>query len=146
MKKVFKPFMVATTFVGLMLVNSCAKTCDPGYEGSDCKTEVRTKILGNYQVNETCSTTGAASYSVTISASGTDVTKVLVSPFGGYSGLTGTISVDGTSLTIAQQTSAGYSVVGTGTINNDGASLTVNYTITDSQQASESCPGTWTKQ
>ena len=131
---------------GLMAVNSCSKTCDPGYEGTDCKTETRAKILGSYHVTETCSVTGAAAYDVTITASGTDVTKVLVSPFGGYSGLTGTISVDGTTLTIGQQSSAGYTVVGSGTINNSGASLTVSYTITDSQNASETCPGTWTKQ
>ena len=146
MKKVFKPFMVVAAVAGLMAVNSCSKTCDPGYEGTDCKTETRAKILGSYHVTETCSVTGAAAYDVTITASGTDVTKVLVSPFGGYSGLTGTISVDGTTLTIGQQSSAGYTVVGSGTINNSGASLTVSYTITDSQNASETCPGTWTKQ
>ena len=144
MKKIFTALMVIASFATVTTITSCTKTCDPGFEGSDCKTEVRTKIVGNYSVVETCSSTGAASYTVAISKSTTDVTKVIVTPFAGYPGITGIISVDGTTLTIASQTVAGYTFSGTGTINNGGTSITANYTISDGTN-SESCPGTWTK-
>ena len=145
MNKIFKGFLGVAVLATMVTVSSCTKTCDKGYEGSDCKTEVRTKIVATYKVDETCSTTGHASYNVTISKSSTDVTKVLISPFGGYPSLTATVSVDGTALTVASQTLAGYTYSGSGTINNSGATLTMTYTISDGT-SSESCPGTWTKQ
>lgn len=145
MKKIFNSFLIVAVMASVASISSCTKTCDAGYEGSDCKTEIRAKVIGTYRVVETCSTTGGANYNVTITASGSDVTKVLVSPFAGYPGVTGIISVDGTTLTIASQTVAGYTFSGSGTINNGGTTITANYTISDGTN-SESCPGTWTKQ
>jgi hypothetical protein len=164
MKKIILGFMMIAAMGSVLTISSCKEdackdvtclnggtcndgTCDcaAGYEGSNCGTLSRAKILGTYLVAETCSITGAASYSVTVTASGTDETKVLITPFGGYNGVTGTASIDGNTLTIASQTQGGYTFSGTGTINNNGASITMNYTISAGGQT-ESCPGTWTKQ
>lgn len=147
MKRIFNLLVagvVATTF---MMTQSCgSKVCDAGYEGTDCKTEMRAKIIGTYKVVENCSTTGAATYNVNITKSGTDVQLVLVNPMGGYTGITGTGSVDGTALTFATQTNNGYTFsAGTGTISADGSTISMTYTVA-AGGASETCTGTWTKQ
>jgi hypothetical protein len=146
MKKIFNLFLAFTAFTAATSITSCTKTCDKGYEGSKCDTEVRAKILNTYKVQESCSTTGTATYNVTISKSGTDVTKVLVTPFAGYPAVTATVSVDGTTLTIESQTVAGFSYSGTGTITGDGATLSVTYNISGAGGGAESCTGTWSKQ
>lgn len=145
MSKLFKSFMAVAAFAAITFVSSCTKTCDEGFEGDKCDTEIRAKVIGTYNVDENCTSTGDADYSVTITNSGTDVTKVLINPFGGYPASTGTVSVDGTSLTIASQTTGGYTFSGSGTINNGGASISVTYTVSDGTD-SETCTGTWTKQ
>ncbi len=128
-------------------ISSCTKVCDAGYEGSDCKTEVREKIIGNFQVTETCGTTGSAVYNIVISKSATDVLKVLIVPFGGYTGTTGSATVDGTNITIAAQTANGLDFNGTGTIGSNGASISLSYTIAiTGGGAGETCTGTWAKQ
>lgn len=145
MSKLFKSFMTVAAFAAITFVSSCTKTCDEGFEGDKCDTEIREKVVATYSVTEDCSNTGGATYNVVISKSSTDVTKVLIAPFGGYPASTGTVSVDGTSLTIANQTSGGLTFSGTGTINNGGTSISVTYTISDGTD-SETCNGTWTKQ
>ena len=145
MSKLFKTFMAVAAFASLTVVSSCTKTCDEGFEGDKCDTEIREKVVGTYSVTEDCTVTGGATYSVSITKSGTDVTKVLINPMGGYPSSTGTVSVDGTSITIAEQTTGGYTFSGSGTINNGGASITVTYTV-GTGGVSETCNGTWTKQ
>lgn len=145
MKKFLNTFVVFAAMTAMVSVSSCTKTCDAGYEGSDCKTEVRSKIVGTYSVSETCSTTGPASYSVTISKSSSDVLKVLIVPFGGYPALTGTATVDGTAVTVTAQTVGSYTFNGTGTIVNGGSSLSMSYSMTIGS-TTETCTGTWTKQ
>jgi hypothetical protein len=165
MRKIIVGFMSMAALATILTITSCQDedlckgvtcqnggtcadgdcNCVAGYEGTNCETVSRAKIIASYSVAETCSITGAANYSVAITTSGTDIAKVLITPFAGYPGLTATATIDGNSLTIPSQTVSGYTFSGTGTVNNAGASITMNYTITAGGQT-ESCPGTWTKQ
>jgi hypothetical protein len=121
-------------------------TCPTGYEGDLCETESRAKIVASYAVNENCSQTGAASYSVTITKSNADVTKVIVSPFGGYTGATGVCTYTGTSLTFDSVSGTGLVFSGfSGTVSSNGGTISASYTVT-AGTASETCTGTWTKQ
>lgn len=147
MKNIFKPFLMAATVASLFFVSSCTKTCDPGFEGSDCKTEVRAKVIGTYNVPENCTVTGSASYSVLVTKSSTEVTKVLIAPFGGYTGVTGTLVLDGSSLTGENFTTAGgagFSNI-TGTVSADGTTISFSYQVSIGGQT-ETCNGTWVKQ
>jgi ferritin-like protein len=45
MKKIFKSFLIVAVMASVASISSCTKTCDPGYEGTDCKTETRAKVL-----------------------------------------------------------------------------------------------------
>lgn len=121
-------------------------SCPVGYEGELCETESRAKIVASYAVSENCTVTGPASYTVTITKSSSDISKVIVSPFGGYSGATGVCTLSGTSLTLDNVTGTGivFSAF-TGTVSANGSSISVTYTASASG-ASETCTGTWTKQ
>lgn len=142
-----KKLLYSTMMVGALAfgITSCTKTCEPGYEGSDCKTEVRAKVIGTYGVNENCTPSGNASYDITFSKSSADVMNVLITPFGGYPGTTGTAKIDGETITIDAQSSNGWDFNGTGTVSSDGGTITLSYTITDSSGGSDACTGTGTK-
>ena len=121
-------------------------SCPSGYEGELCETETRAKIIGTYQVNETCDSTGAANYNVTITAASSDVTKVLISPFGGYTGATATCTLNGSTLTLNSVSGSNLSFSNlSGTVSANGGTISnVTYTVSGTNQ--ETCPGTWTKQ
>ena len=51
MKRLFKFFMIGAVSAALLSTTSCSKTCDPGYEGNDCKTLANAKFLGTYSGN-----------------------------------------------------------------------------------------------
>jgi len=121
-------------------------SCPSGYEGELCETETRAKILGTYQVSENCDSTGSATYNVTITAASSDVTKVLISPFGGYTGVTATCTLNGSSLTLNSISGSNISFSNlSGTVSANGGTIS-NVTYTVSASSSETCPGTWTKQ
>jgi hypothetical protein len=145
MKKMFNYLLVGTMALGLFAAQSCTKTCDPGYEGSDCKTETRAKIIGKYKVTETCDTTGGASYFVDITKA-SDVQQVYVAPAGGYTGYTATLKNEGTALTLVSTTpSTGYTFSNfTGVVSTDGKTITASYKVSASGQ-SENCSGSWAK-
>lgn len=140
---------------GAVTMVSCSKDddtgCPAGYEGSDCKTLMVTKFVGNYTVNESCSATGAVGpYAATISASSTSNVTILLTNFGDFNAtitLSGT--VNGTNLTIAEQTVSGYKISGNGTYVADGTgnggTLTINYSVSGATDA-ETCTATWVKQ
>lgn len=144
MKKVFNSFLMVATIASVVSISSCTKTCDPGFEGDDCKTEVRAKIIGTYGMTETCSVTGNANYDIVITKASTDVMNVLISPFGGYPGATGTAKVEGDVITISAQSSIGFNFNGSGTISNNGNNISLSYTISDGTNT-ESCSGTGAK-
>jgi hypothetical protein len=165
MKTISKLFLMCLTLVTLALV-SCKKdpcddvtclnggtcndgtcTCATGYEGADCSTEQRTKFIGSYMVNESC-TSGNYNYNFTIASSSAGVTRVLLTNFGAVDGSTVSATVSGTTLNIAQQnfTVSGQSwgIVGTGQLN--GTILTVTYTLTFPDNSTDGCTATCTKQ
>jgi hypothetical protein len=121
-------------------------TCPTGYEGELCETESRAKIVASYSVNETCSQTGPAQYTVAITKSSSDIVKVLISPFGGYTGAVGVCSLNGTSLTLDSVTGTGIVFSSfSATVSANGSTISASYTATAGTD-SETCSGTWTKQ
>ncbi len=147
MKKIVSFFAAAALVATMMTTSSCTKTCDAGYEGSDCKTETRAKFLGSYTGAEQC-TVGTDNYTVTITSSSTDVVKVVYSNLYNQNfTVTGTVS--GTTLTIASQTvgAAGTTVSGTGTLTTSGntTTLALTYTLTPTTGAANTCTYTGVK-
>jgi hypothetical protein len=114
---------------GTCVEGTCS--CDAGYEGTNCGTEVRTKFLGTYTVAEDCSASAASSYIATITADATSIQKVKITNFWGLFNGQVSATVEGNNISIARQApdSDGYYVVGTGVI--AGTVITWNYTVTD---------------
>lgn len=131
MNKLFKSFMTIAAFSALTIVSSCTKTCDEGFEGDKCDTEIRAKFIDNYDVSESKNSNAPYSYTTSITTSSANVLQVNISELGGnFFNSSVKATVDGTSLTIASQDpdSDGYTIAGSGTISNNTVSLT--YTIT----------------
>jgi len=139
MNKIFKAFAGVAIIAALSTISSCTKTCDLGYEGDNCKTEVRAKYLGNFNGTESC-TTGNTTISVNgITVTG-DVVKVTFSNlYGAGFNTTGTVQADG-SITIANQ------AFGTGQISGSAeiaaGKVKITYTVT-AGGASDAC--VWTQ-
>lgn len=105
---------------------TCA--CPAGYEGVLCETLSRTKFLGVFTGNETC-TIGTDTYSITCTANSDD-TKFNIQNLYNQSSVTAIASANGTSFTIPSQTvMAGTTASGSGVISSN--TITVTYTITD---------------
>lgn len=140
MKRIFNLLVAGVVATSLMMTQSCTdKVCDAGYEGSDCKTEVRTKFIGSWRGNETC-TTGTDLYTITVTGSSSDVVKINISNIYNQN-LTGYATVDGTSFDIPSQTvgtGASGNITASGTGSLTGDSLTVAYTVSSSV-GSNSC-------
>jgi hypothetical protein len=134
MKKViYSALMMGALAFG---TTSCTKTCDAGYEGSDCKTEVRTKFLANNKVTtDNCAGSG---YNMSITAD-SDVEYVVFSNLGNFS--TPAVvkaKVDGTALSFTSFIDAtGRKFTGTGTL--AGNTITLTYTVVYTDNTSESC-------
>ena len=120
-------------------------SCQSGYEGSTCGTEVRAKFLSTYNVNETCPS-GNFSYQSTITTSSTGINRVIINNFAGF-GVSATASVTGSSITIGTQQvdiqGNAATISGSGQLS--GSILTISYTIS-AGGSSESCTLTCTKQ
>lgn len=141
MSKLFKSFMTVAAFAAITFVSSCTKTCDEGFEGDKCDTEIREKFVGQYQGQETC-TVGTDSYTLTIAKSSSDVLKITVNNVYNQS-LTATATVDGSTFDVANQNVGGsVTIQGTGTLSGDN--LSFQYTIADGVN-SNSCTFTGTK-
>lgn len=136
---------------GLCVEGDC--NCADGFGGATCDDLDRDVVLGTggadatWEVVETCSVTGGATYTVDVKTSNSDETAVLVDDFGGYSDIDGAkMTINNEDVTIASQTIAGFTIVGSGTISGGGSTMSISYTVTDAVMASETCTGTWTKQ
>ena len=141
MKKIFSSLFIMAAITAMVSTSSCTKVCDEGYEGSDCKTEVRAKFLGQYQGNETC-TVGTDAYTLTVAASSTDVLKISLSNVYNQ-GFTAVATVNGNAITVESQTVAsGVTVSGTGTLT--GTTIAFTYAIA-SPAGNNSCTFTGTK-
>ncbi len=135
MKKIFSLFIAACAIAAVTTISSCTKTCDAGYEGSDCKTAMNTKFAGTYTVADTATISGQTltfTYSMVIAASSSNPQAVSITNFGGFNaGSTVTGTADGTNLTVANTTISGVQISNaSGTIN--GNYLSFTYTATDS--------------
>ncbi len=126
--------------------NNGSCSCPSGYEGSTCATEVRSKFIASYSVQENCSPGGNFNYVMTINSSATGVSNVVLNNFYGV-GATVVGSVSGSSITIASQTvtvnSVAVNVSGSGQLN--GNILTLSYTVSAGTEA-DNCTSTCTKQ
>ncbi len=89
----------------------------------------RDDFTGNWSCQETGSSSGTSSYTVSISKSTTDSTAILISNFYGLGNSQKAIGiVDGNSLTIPQQTVDNLNVLGgNGTLT--GSTINLNYAI-----------------
>jgi hypothetical protein len=141
MKKLFRTFIAVAVIGSIATLASCTKTCDEGYEGDDCKTEIRAKFLGAWQGQETC-TVGTDSYTLTITSSGSNILNVVLNNV--YNdAIVATASTDGTTFTVANQNVGGSTTVqGTGTVT--GNSISFQYTLADGAN-SNTCTFTGTK-
>ena len=129
MKKVIYSVLMLGTLS--FSITSCNKSCDTGYEGSDCKTETRAKFLGSFVGNEEC-IVGNDTYTVTITKSAVNPeVKVILSNVYNQA-FTATASVDVYSLTIDNQIVAtGITVSGAGSLSRDEKFLTMKYSISN---------------
>ncbi|MCB9233141.1 MAG: calcium-binding EGF-like domain-containing protein [Bacteroidia bacterium] len=126
--------------------------CATGYEGSDCSTLSRAKLIGAYNVAETCSGS-PFTYACTISGSTSDDLKINFSNFYdllGFYGIstpvTATMSgeesfVVSTTITSGADT---YTVSGNGSVNSD-ATLSLTYNV-DVNGTVDACTATYTLQ
>ena len=134
--------------------NSGTCSCAAGYEGTDCSTLSRDKFIGTWNVvGNMAGANGAASgpdnYTATITASSTDVTKVLIANMWGAFTNATVATIDGNTITIAlqQPDNDGFTVEGSGTIS--GTTISMQYTVKDTNSSpnpTEVCTGNWTLQ
>jgi hypothetical protein len=110
MKKLFKTFMAVALVSSLGVLSSCDKTCDEGFEGSKCDTEVRAKYFGTYKVSGTAANAGGSTnitdLIVAVGTSSSEVTKFTISYtlFGDNYSLIGKLNSNGTTFEVANQT------------------------------------------
>lgn len=164
-KKTFGTFGVLVLAAGLFFTGcdeckdvtcvngECASgecVCSDGYEGVDCGTALNAKFSGSYSLTETCSTSGSATYAITVapkSSGPKDVsfTGLWEEPQAVVSAVVGD---NGTSFTIEKQAlgTSGFDIAATsGSITADGATITISYTIYSGTNVVETCTGSLTK-
>ena len=157
MKKIWKTFVAITAFAAVSSVTSCTKECDAGYEGDNCKTEMREKFLGNYNASESKNGGTPYSYSGSILTSSGSVSEIYINRIPNGTGFFNTnvkATVDGTSLTIADQEPDGddYHISGTGVYSSTGSTVTFTYQVSGPDNSTppvvvtDSYSATWTKQ
>lgn len=154
LKKIALISMLAIGGLSSMTMMSCGKedeACAVGLEGSDCKTEMRTKFINasGWTATETGSASGASTYTAQILTSNAGTDKVLVRNLYGLFTNDVTATVNGSTFTIARQEPDGdkFFVTGSGTISSAGA-ITVQYTVTDETSTpvvTDAVSGTWIK-
>ncbi|MBS1685616.1 MAG: hypothetical protein JSS76_12720 [Bacteroidetes bacterium] len=150
MKKITSFLMAGALVAALMTTSSCSKTCDAGYEGSDCKTEMRAKFINEpngWLTAETGTQSAPAAFTVHIQSSSTGVDQIRILNF--WNAFTNAVTAkmtSSTTFTIPNQSpdNDGYTVIsGTGTINN--GIISVSYSVTDTSNRTDAVTGTWTK-
>lgn len=130
---------------GTCIIGIC--DCITGYEGDDCGTESRAKVIGTYSVTDNCSSSGGSTYTVVVTVSSTDVANMLISNFWDSFTNSVVVSIDGDDITIANQEpdNDDFTISGSGTYSN--GTISFSYTITDEgTNDTDVCTSTWTKQ
>jgi hypothetical protein len=75
MNNLFKPLLILSVLV-LGFFSSCKRTCDLGYEGKHCPTEIREKYLGERIVGSRTCDNGSGTDTINIQGSADDITSV----------------------------------------------------------------------
>ena len=145
--------MVALMSFGAMTMVSCEKTedCAVGYEGKDCKTEIRAEMLGTYDAVDVRGGQ-TKTYVPIVSQNAGNVSVVDIKEFGDfYSGnseiVTSSVTKSGNtiSFTIGEQKPDNiYTVEGSGTYDIPTKKLSITYSISDGVNTNNAT-GTWTK-
>lgn len=123
--------MLAIASISSLTFTGCKKddeTCAVGFEGTDCKTKSRDKVIGTYVGHETCDQ-GSDDYSLAIVANSDDIKVVLANIYNQGFSAVGTMT--GTNTFSFSGTQVSTTFTGTGTVS--GNSITVNYSISDGQ-------------
>ena len=142
MKNLFKPFLMAATVASIFFVSSCTKTCDEGYEGDDCKTEIRAKFIGQWKGNDVCTSGTYNNITITLANGSGSVMNVTLTNLGGF-GATETITAKvnaGGALEFTSAAISGNRTV-TGTITSSGSAINVSYTVTPAVGIADVCSG-----
>ena len=79
--------------------------CDAGYDGDSCQIQCRTKFVGAYNVDDSC-TSGTYAYASSITTSVSGVTTMVISNFGGFNVNINAVLDDCDTFSIPQQTDA----------------------------------------
>jgi hypothetical protein len=145
------PCADVTCVNGECVEGSCV--CDAGFEGTDCGTAINAKFSGSYTLSESCTPTGAATYTITVSPSSTandqaNFTGLWEEP---QATVTGHIDADGLGFHIDRTAlgASGFDIECTnGTISADGGTITMTYSIyaTGGTTAVDVCVANLTKQ
>lgn len=137
MKKIFG--FILTVAVAAMISTSCTKTCDPGYEGSKCTTEMRTKLIGSWTASDSCvvnPATGAPiPYTVINNTAGiTDVQEFNITNVANQGVTIKAKMATSTTFTIPTQSvaygAATVTVSGDGSISSDNMTVNLTYAVT----------------
>jgi hypothetical protein len=105
--------------------------CDYGFEGTNCESHISAKFVGNFNLSETCSPTGADAYQCSIIESSTDLLKLSFGNLYNASvSVIADIQTNGTDFIIASQPLGSATISGTGTVNATGTQVTVSYSVT----------------
>lgn len=123
---------------GMLLASSCKRTCDPGYEGKHCPTEIREKFLGTFAGNRTCETTSGTD-TVIIQGLTDDVTTVNFQYINGQArNVKGETAPDG-SLSIPQQLFGQAKITGSVVKENDKIKITYSIIYNDTSIPTKNC-------
>ncbi|MCS6820049.1 MAG: hypothetical protein RMJ53_03125 [Chitinophagales bacterium] len=141
----FRSFLFVATVATLFTVSSCTKECDEGYEGNDCKTEIREKYLGSWTAEDDCvkntTTNQPVPYTVINKKAGSVTQFEITNVANAGVTVVATVNTE-TTFTIDKQTvkvgTANVEVTGNGTISADKKTVTATYTVTGSGGA-QSC-------
>jgi hypothetical protein len=142
MKKLFRTFIAVAVIGSIATLASCTKTCDEGYEGDDCKTEIRAKFLGSWKGNDLCTTGTYSDITVVLTGGSSSVTNVVLSNLGGF-GATETVVATLNSagaLEISNASISGGRTI-TGLITSSGSALNFSYTVKAVGQPDDVCAG-----
>lgn len=148
MNKIFKGILGVAVLATMVSVSSCTKTCDAGFEGTDCKTEMRTKFLGDWKGTDVCTTGTYSNITITNSSASSSNLTISIKNIGGFGAteiISGTISTTNSSqLTFTNQALSGSRTI-SGTLTISGTSLSNSYTVTPASGPADVCAGTYTK-
>ncbi|MBS1685483.1 MAG: hypothetical protein JSS76_12030 [Bacteroidetes bacterium] len=115
-----KSFSTSHTFV--------SASCNPGYQGPDCMTEIRDKFLGVYVGSQHCSDGDSSSYNMTVASSADGVLFVTVSD--GVNSYTGKVNSDASDSTFSfiNQNTDGTTLSATGQLTSNVSGRMIHFT------------------